>query len=197
MAIVDCEFGTGLLARTAFLFVACSRKGSGPHQMSKLDRREADSAAAAVNEKALSDYQPPTLKHIVPNGKHCFGQRRRFHKTQSSRYRETMPPVHRYMLSITAAWKQRTHGLSALPSPCIHTDRFDHACNFEAGNVNRNTGRGRVVSLALNQIGAIYPCGFHADQDVRFSRDRPGPLFDLKHVWRARDRNNGCVHDSP
>src|ERR1700751_5591330 len=197
IAIVDDQFGTCLLTGTAFLFVARGRKRLSSHQMSELDRRESDSAAAAVDEKALSGYQPPTLKHIVPNGKHCFGQCRCFRKAQSSRYGKTMPAVHRYILSITAAWKERTHSLSDLPSPCIHTDGFNQPCDFDSGTVDRRTRRGRVVPLPLHQISAIPPSGFHTDQDICFPQARLGSLLDLKHLGFARNRNNGCVHGAP
>src|SRR6516162_3222521 len=110
---------------TAFLSSACGRKGSRSVKVSKLDRGKTDSAAAAMNQKPLSGCQPSTLKHIVPDRKHCLRQRRRLYKTQSPRHRETMLAVHRRVLSITAARKQSADGVSASPAPHFRAYGFN------------------------------------------------------------------------
>jgi hypothetical protein len=77
------------------------------------------------------------------------------------------------VLGVAAARDERAHVIADAPVPDSVADLLDGAGDFESGNIRRS-GRGRVFTLPLGDVGPIHTSGQHMDQHVtrRGSGDR-------------------------
>src|SRR5207247_10150195 len=75
-------------------------------------------------------------------------------------------------------------------------DRFHQPGKLEAGDVLRRAGRGRVVALALHQVGPIQTARPHPNQRLLRAILRPRHVANLDNLRTTRARVDRCTPET-
>ena len=183
--VVDRPLGAEALARQALFGGAGRRKHARAECARHLNRRRADAARAAVNEKRLARPQPPALEDIRPDREERFRHRRGRHEIDGRWNRQALHVGRDAVLGVTAARYERAHLVPFAPALHAWSARGDGARHLEAGNV-AGARRRRIFAFALHQVRAIDAGSGDADQHLARPRARQRHLDRLKDVRTAR-----------
>lgn len=108
--------------------------------------------------------------------------------------RHEQPFRNGYIFGVSAASKQRADLVSDVPFALFldpTADRLDDARSFQS-EIIRPTGRGRILSGALEQIRAVDACGVDFKQDFVVTYFRHGNLRPVQVVVGSVQH---CIHN--
>ncbi len=97
------------------------------------------------------------------------------------------------IIGVTAAGNQRRDARAKAMNPGVRSERHDFPGDFQAEHVG-HAGRRRVVALALMDVRSIDARGFHANQNLAFSRNRAGAHLNFQRLRTARAGRDHGAH---
>src|SRR3546814_9071613 len=115
LAIVDHGFGAEAHAGGAFSRRACCRKDAGAEHAPKLDRRGADAARAAMDQKRFAAFQGGAFENIGPDGEEGFRQGCRLDGAETFGDGQGMALMSDAIGRIANAADQRADAVAAFP----------------------------------------------------------------------------------
>ncbi len=136
----------------------------------ELHRCHPHAAGRTVHEQTLAGLQLGLREERVVRGRIDLDEAARLGPGDVLGNRQRVRLVHGDELGVAAARQQRHHPLPA----------FRLACTFEPGDVDRRTGRRRVATRTLGQVGAVHASAVDADQNLALLRDGIGAFLDVQ-----------------
>jgi hypothetical protein len=148
----------------AFLRRACGCDHACTDAARSLDGEGADAARSALYQERFPCSQRLCVEEQVgPHGKGCLRQRRGVFHRDAFRNRQHLSLRGHAVFRISSARQQRTHRVANLPSRHIRACCGDVSAHLHPQDVG-DTGRRRVMSLALHDVGAVHAGGCHLDE---------------------------------
>src|SRR5688572_6189219 len=96
-------------------------------------------------------------------------------------------------LGVPAAAEQREHAIARREVGDPGPRRFDGARGLETED-RRFTGRRRVMTLALNSVGAVDARRMHANQDAAGAHGRSFDVAGFQDLGTAEPIEDNCLH---
>src|ERR1700722_7760133 len=96
-------------------------------------------------------------------------------------------------IGIAAAGDQSRHASAEAVTPRVRSKRDDFAGDFQAEHISY-ARRGRIVALALMDIGSVDAGGLASDQNLALRRNRTRAHLDFERLRTARAGRDNCAH---
>ena len=145
-----------------------------------------------MNQKRLAGLERAALEHVVPNRHQRLRDGASLQHRQSGRYRHRLRILCDAILRVAAAGHQRHDLVAKLVPDGASAEGYDFAGDFKARQI-AGSGRRRVRTGALRDVGAVDAGGCHLDQNFASSgRGHRASLWQ-QHLGPARlaDADNG------
>ncbi len=137
-----------------------------------------------MDKEPFARLEGAALEHVVPDGEHRFGQRRRLDESQPLRDRQAHCFGDRAKLGIATATDERADEIAYHEARCPRTERHDLARDLHPKNIGRAFGR-RVEALTLEHVGTVDAGSLDLDQDLPRAGRRQRPHRRHEHLGAA------------
>ena len=191
--VVDRHIGADFKRGLAFLIRSAGNDNSGFKRLGKQNSRRADARGPAMQEHCFTWFKRGALKHIAPYGKIGFGDRSGFDKAHTVGYRQRVGFMHDRPFSVSPAGDERHHPISRLKARGIYARAFNRSGDLKTQNVTRPR-RGRIISHALHDIGAVDARGVNSNEHLARARNRSWPRNQLQCLGAAGIGGDDRIH---
>src|ERR1700677_2019255 len=193
-AVVNSDLRAEAAAKTAFFIRAGGGGDPGAESAGNLNSQSANPARAALYQEQVAAKEPAGLKKIRPHSNGSLRDGCRVAQRSTGRDGHALAFGRHPLLAVASSGEQGANRVANSPAAGCDGAELGNV----PGDLHSQNGRSAkwrwIVSLALQQIGAIDPCRLYPDE--HFSRTRQGnrPGGEPKHLWSARFRDLDIAH---
>ena len=192
-AVIDSAGSAELLAHAALLVGAGRSEHPDPAAGRELDRRRADAAGTAVEERGLPRRETPAIEDVRPHREERLGKRRRGGQVHSAWNRQALHGWCDTARGVATTADQGTDEIAGVPAGDLVAQCDDLTRHFQAWQVTRPRRR-RVQPLPLHDVRAVDARRGDANQDFSPARRRIRTFDRSQDIRCARradlDRNH-------
>ena len=166
-----------------------------------LDRRDADAAAAALDEQPLAGFQSAVSFKSEPCSERSGGQRRRLRGGNAIRHRPHFGDFCHGVLGIAAETGITDDALTDAKYADAGAQLGDRSGKLPPWRHRQRVGGYSIRALAQAQVGAIERRRFDFDQNLPGLGFRDGNVFVFKNIFRLAEFVNAdgfhrfCLRD--
>src|SRR5262245_47502133 len=171
LPIIYGALGAKALACPALLVAAGSGEDIGAEGARQHDGSGADAGRAAMDEKGFAAPEAGAIEDIRPHGHEGFRHGSRFDEAQALWQRHGVRLGDHAIFGIAAAWNEGQDFIADLESLRLIPLGDNGAGDLETRR-RRRAWRGRIASLALENIRTVHTCGGNLDEQLMIGRDR-------------------------
>ena len=158
-----------------------------------LDRDDADTACAAMDQQTLAGFEPAGIDDVGPGREQGLRQGRRIDGIEARRQRQHAAALRQRIFGIAAAAQKRTDRVADLVRTGVIAQRRDMTGDLHPQCFRRSRWR-RIGAARLMQIGAVNARGGDLDENFTLARRGPGQFSQAQPVIRPGIFQGDCFH---